>query len=186
MKNAPMREIGSVFRRARARGRLGQSGAPCVGSTSSTGSSRSGRSFSTTCSRVTPSDRPVDRNLDSVAAVDERVAHDEGTAALDPEHEVADFFPGNASTPTGSRSPALTRTLLLEALEIAAQPRDVVAPPAAARTPARRGAPPGSGVALVPWARQDDRRLRSAASSSISLGTASGSISSSRSPSSIA
>ena len=49
---------------------------------------------------------PRDRELEARAAVDERVAGDERPAAVDPEHEVVRLLPGNAATPTGSRSPA--------------------------------------------------------------------------------
>jgi hypothetical protein len=48
-------------------------------------------------------------------------------APLDPEHEVVRNLPGNASTPTGQSIASREHLpLFLEALEIIAQPRDVV------------------------------------------------------------
>ena len=106
--------------------------------------------------------QPVDRELEAVAAVDERVADDERPVALDPEHEVVVQHAREYLEP--HRQPVAGREhvpLLLEALEIIAQPRDVVVEVVRLRHEHRcaESLHEAAGVALVPGVRQNDDRF---------------------------
>ena len=126
-------------------------GAPCVGSTSSTGSSSSGRSASRICSIGTPlsaqsagNSRPLPRSMSVSPATSARRLSTQSTRSFG-------SIPGNASTPTGSRSPALNTC-----------PGDRVRVALVRRGHEQRRAEPlhqALGVAPVPRACQHDDRL---------------------------
>ena len=198
----PCGRPGSVTRQESARSSAARSvGVPCAGSTNSTGSASSGRIRLTTCSRVTPPrSQLVQRKARS--EVGEGVARNDRVDTLDPQDEVvvlaACVCLDPDPKPVTGRVPVHLTAAVVKPLEVRAAitgllGRDGVLVHQVLHRVRRRREHGGLKslderfrVALVPRAVRTITGSRSRASVSSATGTASGSKSSNRSPSSTA